>query len=100
MAKRFELTRPIAGTTAGFYTNSTASQSSEERTKLFTVQSLFEGSMAMLIYSMHLKYILGEIDADSLNIHNEPSSQIARKCLINDDSIYTHFEEGWVHSIC
>lgn len=56
--------------------------------------------MAMLIYSMHLKYILGEIDADSLNIHNEPSSQIARKCLINDDSIYTHFEEGWVHSIC
>ncbi|AKH19514.1 hypothetical protein AAY24_03150 [Sedimenticola thiotaurini] len=100
MAKRFELTRPIAGTTTGLYTNSTAWQSREERTKLFAVQSLFQDSMAMLIYSMHLKYILGEIDDDSLNIHKGPSSQIARKCLLNGGSIYTHFEEGWVHSIC
>src|SRR6187200_603349 len=71
MSQRSELGRPVVRSAAGFDANQAGLQAREEWGHLVTLELLAKHGKAALVNTVHLEYILGQIQTDRRD-HEQP----------------------------
>ena len=69
MTELGDFTRPMMSGSAGFHTDQASGKLAKEAHNLIAPQLTGDDNLARTIHAMNLEYVLGEINADSVNMH-------------------------------
>jgi hypothetical protein len=76
VAHRLDLARPVVCAATGLHPDQARRKIREEHSNLVSAQLLLHEHLAALVDCVNLKHILGQVNADSRNLHGERSFSV------------------------